>query len=108
MKTKFIPLLFAAIAICYAINSNAQNTQLGQDALHDITTGTDNTAIGFQSMYRTNTGSSNTAVGSLSLWANTIGYNNTATGIDQCMQTQAAIITRHMDMVHSPGTQPEK
>lgn len=57
------------------------NTAIGDQALHNITTGDSNTAVGRGALLGNMTGFSNVAVGRGSLSQNTTGSNNAAVGI---------------------------
>ena len=61
-------------------SDNSDNTGMGTDALHSLTTGNDNTASGRSALYSNTTGSSNTASGAGALNFNTTGSYNTASG----------------------------
>ena len=66
-----------------ALHSNTtgfQNTASGVNALYSNTTGNNNTASGLEALYANTTGSSNTAAGRQALVSNTIGSANTAFG----------------------------
>ena len=59
---------------------NGEGRNLGQDALHNNTTGIQNTASGMQAMYANRTGGGNTASGIDALYHNTDGHYNIADG----------------------------
>lgn len=56
------------------------NTALGYNSLHSLTTGSNNTAMGYQALYTNTTGSGNSALGSGALFSNNTGGNNSALG----------------------------
>jgi hypothetical protein len=57
------------------------NTELGQGALADDTSGSANTALGLEALHTNTTGNFNTAAGATALAGNTTGRNNIAVGI---------------------------
>ena len=61
-------------------NTGENNTAIGNEALHNNTSGIMNTAIGSFSLRDTNTGSNNIGVGTFSLTENTTGSGNVAIG----------------------------
>lgn len=65
----------------------SDNTAVGFNALHDLTTGSLNTALGSQALAK-NTGSGNVATGSFALFNNTSGTSNVAV-------SAAALFSQH-------------
>jgi hypothetical protein len=65
-----------------SVNTGANNTANGFNALLNNTTGFNNTAIGYTALYSNTTGISNTAIGLAALRNNTTGGNNTANGLN--------------------------
>src|SRR6476661_8563671 len=67
-------------AVCPEICDANDNAAVGEDALHDITTGTFNAAIGYDALTHIQSGSTNTACGAGTLAHVTTASGNTATG----------------------------
>jgi|GEM_PF-739361 len=62
------------------LNSSANNTSFGVQALNAVSSGNDNTAFGKASLALNTTGASNSSLGSGAMLQNTTGSFNTATG----------------------------
>jgi len=69
-----------ARAVCQDACLANNNTVQGDNALHNLTTGSGNTATGFQALYSNTVGVFNTANGAYTLLSNTTGTDNTAIG----------------------------
>jgi hypothetical protein len=69
-----------ARAVCQDACLTNNNTVQGDNALHNLTTGSGNTATGFQALYSNTVGVFNTANGAYTLLSNTTGTDNTAIG----------------------------
>ena len=65
----------------FGTSGSGNNTGLGFDALHSISSGSGNTAVGQGTLFANTTGSQNIAIGGQALQANTTGGNNVGIGI---------------------------
>jgi hypothetical protein len=65
----------------FSNTTGANNTANGFQALRNNRTGNDNTTNGFQALFSNTTGSVNTAFGFQALFSNTTGNDNTANGV---------------------------
>ncbi|MEP7143566.1 MAG: tail fiber domain-containing protein [Ferruginibacter sp.] len=78
---KFLPVTLLAILFFYAVNTNAQVTKLGTNALANNTaSGIFNTGIGYNSLNSNTIGNKNTGIGANTLRFNIDGIFNTAGG----------------------------
>jgi hypothetical protein len=72
----------------HSISTGYANTAVGSLALSGNTTGIENTAMGLQAMLVNTTGGKNTAIGYMALYQNTTGAQNTAVGFNSNYNNQ--------------------